>query len=68
MKRLEKEIRDGLCKLYCFDCDGALDAGVIETEMQIQNLLSVIQPSVVKQGDAKPGAVRHSMAQFCTAM
>lgn len=39
---MEKEIRDGLCKLYCFDYDGALDAGKIEHEMQIQNLLSAI--------------------------
>ena len=62
MKKIEKKIREGLQKLYCFDYDGSLDAGVIKPERQSKNLLSVIQHSGVprcghrhckeKQGDA----------------
>jgi len=42
LKTLDKELRDGLCKLYGFDYDGALDAGVIEPEMELQRLVSKV--------------------------
>jgi hypothetical protein len=65
MKRLDKEIREGLCKLYNFDYDGALDAGVIEPEMQIQNLLSAIMPgnnNIAQHGMAGYGKARFGKA------
>jgi len=50
MKTLDKELRDGLCKLYCYDYDGALDAGVIEPEMELQRLVSAVIGNHSKAG------------------
>ena len=70
MMKLEKEVQDGLCKLYNYDFDGALNMGKIEQQKEIgrggkakkeksqTNKLEQDQRCIVKRCTAGPGLVR----------